>query len=123
SFLIYAGVEPKQAAPAVRAILAELRRMCGELVPQDELQRAKEYNKGRMALRLEDTHSVASWLGGQELLRGHIQSLDEVMARFDAVTGEDVQRVASDLFRGDWLRLALIGPHKDSGEFEAALRL
>lgn len=123
SFLVYAGVEPKRAVPAVRAILAELARMRDEPVAPDELQRAKEYNKGRMALRLEDTHSVASWLGGQELLRGHIQSLDEVMARFDAVTGEDVQRVASDLFRGDWLRLALIGPHKDGGEFEAALRL
>src|SRR6185437_9042174 len=121
SFLIYAGVEPKQAAPAVRAILAELRRMCGELVPQDELQRAKEYNKGRMALRLEDTHSVASWLGGQELLCRQIESLDEVMAHFDAVTAEDVQRVAGRLFRSEWLRLAVIGPHKDASEFEALL--
>jgi predicted Zn-dependent peptidase len=121
SFLIYAGVEPKRAAPAMGAILAELARMREEPVSNDELQRAKEYNKGRMALRLEDTHSVASWLGGQELLRRKIESLDEVMAHFDAVAAEDVQRVAARLFRGEWLRLAVIGPHKDAGEFEALL--
>jgi predicted Zn-dependent peptidase len=123
SFVVYAGVEPKRAAPAIRAILAELARMRDESVPPDELQRAREYNKGRMALRLEDTHSVAAWLGGQELLRGHIQTLDEVLARFDAVTAEDVRRVAGRLFRGDRLRLALIGPHKDPAEFETALAL
>ena len=123
SFLIYAGVDPKRAAPAIRAILAELARLRDVTVPPDELQRAKEYNKGRMALRLEDTHSIASWLGGQELLRGRVLTLDDVMARFDAVTAEDIQRIATNLFHSEWLRLALIGPHKDAAEFEALLSL
>jgi predicted Zn-dependent peptidase len=123
SFLIYAGVDPERTAPAIRAILDELARLRDEPVTPDELQRAKEYNKGRMALRLEDTHAVASWLAGQELLRGHVLTLDEVMARFDAVGAEDVRRVASALFRSEWLRLAVIGPHESAEELDALLTL
>jgi predicted Zn-dependent peptidase len=123
SFVVYAGVDPAQTAPALRAILGELARMRGEPVPEAELQRAKEYTKGRMALRLEDTHSVASWLGGQEALRQRVLELDDVMARFDAVTVEDIQRVASALFREEWLRLAIIGPHRDAAELDQLLTL
>jgi predicted Zn-dependent peptidase len=123
AFLIYAGVDPARTAPALRAILAELARARREPVPEDELQRAREYTKGRMALRLEDTHSVASWLGGQEALRGQVLELDAALARFDAVTAADLQRLATDLFRDEWLRLAIIGPHDDADEFERILAL
>jgi predicted Zn-dependent peptidase len=123
AFLVYAGVDPARTAPALRAILAELARVRLEPVPEDELQRAREYTKGHMALRLEDTHSVASWLGGQEALRGKVQDLDTALARFDAVTAADLQRLAGELFRDEWLRLAIIGPHKDSAEFERILAL
>jgi predicted Zn-dependent peptidase len=123
SFFIYAGVDPTRALPALRAILVELVRMRDQVVPADELQRAKEYTKGRMALRLEDTHSVASWMGGQEALRGEVLDLDTAMARYDAVTSADIQRIAGQLFREPWLRLALIGPHRDAAEFERALVL
>ena len=122
-FVTYAGVEPGRTGPALRAILAELARLRLEPVPEEELQRAKEYAKGRMALRLEDTYSVASWLGGQEALRGHVLELDGAMARLDAVTSVDMRRVAQDLFQEEWLRLALIGPHKDPAEFDRLLTL
>jgi predicted Zn-dependent peptidase len=123
SFLIYAGVDPVRTTPAIRAILTELTRLRDEPVPPDELQRAREYNKGRMALRLEDTHSVAAWLGGQELLRGKVLTLDDVMARFDAVNADDIQRVAAALFRAEWLRLAVIGPHDSAAALDALLTL
>jgi predicted Zn-dependent peptidase len=122
-FVTYAGVEPGRTGPALRAILAELARLRLEPVPPEELQRAKEYTKGRMALRLEDTYSVASWLGGQEALRGKVMDLDEAMARIDAVTSADIRRVAHDLFQEEWLRLALIGPHNDPAEFDRLLTL
>lgn len=123
SFVVYAGVDPVRTAAALRAILAELSRLRLEPVSEDELQRAKEYTKGRMALRLEDTHSVASWLGGQEALRGKVLELDDVLARFDAVTSSDIQRVAERLFRDEWLRLAMIGPHHNEVEFDRLLTL
>jgi predicted Zn-dependent peptidase len=63
-----------------------------------------------MLLGLEGTHQVASWLGGQESLRGNIHDIDEIIAFVEAVTTEDIQRVAQSCFAPEWRRLALIGP-------------
>lgn len=123
TFGVFAGVEPARAPAALEAILGELRRLRDAPVGADELARAREYTKGRMALGLEDTFSVASWLGGQELMLGTIHDLDEVLAKLDAVTVEDIQQLARRLLREEWLRLAVIGPHKGAGEFERLLRL
>jgi predicted Zn-dependent peptidase len=122
-FVIYAGVEPRRTDEALRAILKELARICDEEVTPGELIHAQEYTKGRMSLRLEDTHSIASWLGGQEALLNEIYSLDEIFARIDAVTRADLQRLARQLFQEDWLRLAIVGPHKSVAQFDAILHL
>ena len=82
-------------------------------VEADELQRAKEYFKGRMLLGLEDNSSLAHWLGSQELLTGRIQTVEEIIAQVDAVTSEDVQRVSQLVFDPAQLRMAAVGPVKD----------
>jgi predicted Zn-dependent peptidase len=122
-FVIYAGVEPRRTDDALRAILSELVRIRDTEVTPGELTHAQEYTKGRMSLRLEDTHSIASWLGGQEALLDEIHSLEEIFARIDAVTGADLQRLARRLFQEEWLRLAVVGPHKSAAQFEAILHL
>ena len=122
-FVVSAGVEPKRTSAALQAILAELKRARDEAVPDEELRRAKEYIKGRLALGLESTGSVASWLGSQEILLGEILELDEVLARIEAVTPEDVQQLAQRLFQDEWLRLAVIGPQKNADELDRLLRL
>jgi predicted Zn-dependent peptidase len=123
AFAIYAGVEPKLCEATLQAILAELSRISREEVSTRELAHAKDYTKGRMALRLEDSHSIASWLGGQEALLGTILELDEIFARIDEVTSPRVQQLAQRLFTTDWLRLAVIGPHRDAARFDAVLHL
>ncbi|MFI5274041.1 MAG: M16 family metallopeptidase [Ktedonobacterales bacterium] len=123
AFVVSAGVEPRRTEAALTAILAELARIHDVPVSAAELHRAKEYSKGRMALRLEDTSSVASWLGGQEALLNEIHELDETMARLDAVTVEDIQHVARALFTDEWLRLAVIGPNKHTEKLEQVLHL
>lgn len=123
AFSISAGVEPSRAAPTIAAIAHELRRLRDQPIPPEELSRAKEYTKGRMALRLEDTATVAAWMGGQEIVTGEPLELDEVMERLDAVTAEDIQRLANDLFRTETMRLAVIGPRKGLAELERALEL
>ena len=122
-FVVSAGVEPKRTGAALRAILAELKRARDETVPAEELRRAKEYIKGRLALGLESTGSVASWLGSQEILLGEILELDDVLARIEAVTPEDVQQLAQRLFQDEWLRLAVIGPQKNADELDRLLKL
>ena len=123
AFVIYAGIEPSRTVAALQAILGELRRMREEPVGKAELARAKEYTKGRLALRLEDTSSVASWLGVQEALLDEVRELDETMARYDVVSADDIQRLAQALFTDEQLRLAIIGPHKDPAQLERMLRV
>jgi predicted Zn-dependent peptidase len=123
AFVVYAGVEPRTTEAALPAILREMARLRDEPVGPAELERAKEYTKGRMALRLEDTHSVAAWLGGQEALLQEVRTLDEISERIDAVSTDDIQRLAGRIFVDDWLRLAIIGPHRDGAKFDRLLHL
>ena len=123
AFTISAGVEPKRVEATIRASIAELRKLREEPLRAAELARVKEYVKGRMALRLEDTYSVAAWMGGQEIITGEPLELDEVMARIDAVTVEQTQALARDLFTGEGLRLAVIGPQRESEALERLLEM
>jgi predicted Zn-dependent peptidase len=110
NFVVSAGVDPSQVEPAIQAIVSELTRICATPVPADELDRIKAYMRGGMLLGLEGTSQVASWLGSQESLRGKILDIDEIIAHIDAVTTQDIQRVAQTCFAPQWRRLALIGP-------------
>lgn len=107
---VSAGVDPDGLPAAIRAILAELARLRDELVPAHELDKAKTYMAGGLELRMDDTRHVASWIGGQEALHDRVLTLDEALAAIDAVTSQDVQRVAGQLFRDDALRLAAVAP-------------
>jgi predicted Zn-dependent peptidase len=108
---------------AVEVILEELARLKDQPVPEAELTTAKELTKGRFWLSLEDSRNVASWLGSQELLLGHIQIVDEVVAQVEAVTPADIQRLARQLFVQGQLNLALVGPFKKEGRFAGLLKL
>jgi predicted Zn-dependent peptidase len=123
SFTLYAGVDPAKAEEALRALLAELGKLRNEGVADDELQRAKALAKGRILLRMEDTRAVSDWLGAQELLSARIRTVDEVTARIDAVTGEDLQRVARQLIVEEQLNLAVVGPFRSTKRFRPLLAL
>ncbi|PKB83133.1 MAG: hypothetical protein BZY88_02810 [SAR202 cluster bacterium Io17-Chloro-G9] len=122
SMVVYCGVEPKKTRDAVRAVVSELDQL-RKAPPDHELKKAKEYTKGRLMLRMEDTRAVASWLGSQELLQGKVSSPDEVADQIDAVETQDVSRVAQDLFQQDMLRLAVVGPHRGEKGFLNLLKL
>ncbi len=121
SMVIYAGVEPARIDQAVRGCLSEVSRLM-ELIPEDELGRAKEFWKGRMLLRLEDTRSIASWLGAQEVLLERIYTVDEVIDRVDSVEATDIQALARRLFIPEKLCLAVIGPYRSEDRFLKTLR-
>ena len=106
----------------MKAVLEELARL-RDGVSEEELLKAKELSKGRLLLRLEDTRAVASWLGGQELLLGRVYSVDEVVSLIEAVTADDLRRVAADLLVTDQLYLALVGPFRSEKRFAPLLRL
>ncbi len=110
NLVISAGVDPTHTQEAIQAIITELKRLCDTPVPVDELERMKAYVRGGVVLGLEGTQQVASWLGSQECLHNRVHAIDEVIASVNAVTTQDIQRVAQSCFASDWRRLAIIGP-------------
>jgi predicted Zn-dependent peptidase len=70
---------------------------------------------------MEDTRAVASWLGGQELLRREILTVDEVLDIVDEVSGENLQRVAAELWQPRAFRLAVVGPFRSESRFQKLL--
>jgi predicted Zn-dependent peptidase len=121
--IVYTGVDPDRAPLAVRAVLAELDRLRQEPVPQAELEKAREYVKGRLVLGLEDSGAVSGWYGRQVLLLDKTLTPDEVLAEYDKVTAEDIQRLAQSLFTGDQLYLVAVGPFGNGDKLGALLQL
>jgi predicted Zn-dependent peptidase len=117
---VYLGVDPKKAVEAVKAVMGELARLCDESVAADELERAKEFTKGRLRLDLETTNGVAFWLTYQELLLGEIKTIDEELALVDAVSVADIRRVACEILRGP-IQMAVIGPFASDARFRSAI--
>ncbi|HEX2911137.1 MAG TPA: pitrilysin family protein [Chloroflexia bacterium] len=113
AWIVYSGVDPENIDDTITAILGEMNKMRQEKVPEAELIKAKEYNKGRMLLGLEDTRAVASWAGGQELLLDRIMTVEEVVERIEAVTTDQILELSQELFRPENLRLSVVGPYKN----------
>ncbi|MBN9391389.1 MAG: insulinase family protein [Chloroflexi bacterium] len=116
AWVIYSGVDPDNIDDTIRAIVDELKKLRDEKVPEAELEKAKKYNKGRMLLSLEDTRSVASWAGGQELLLDRILTVEEVVHFIDAVTVDQIHELAQEMFKPENLRLSVVGPYKDQDD-------
>jgi predicted Zn-dependent peptidase len=118
---VYLGVDPKKAVDAVHAVMGELRRLCDEEVASDELERAKEFTKGRLRLEMETTNGVAFWLTYQELLLGEINTVEQELALVDAVTVADILRVAGEVLRGP-IQMAVIGPFASEAGLRSAIQ-
>jgi len=109
--VIYAGCDIDRVEEATDAILGELRKLRDVRVSDEEMQRNKELRKGRLLMSLEDSRSVASWVGSQEATYGEIKTPEQVMDEIDAVTADDVQALARELFRDEHLNMVVIGPY------------
>jgi predicted Zn-dependent peptidase len=117
---VYLGVDPKQAVGAVNAVIAEMQNLCDHDLAEEELVRAKEFTKGRLRLELESTSGVSFWLAYQALLIGSIKTIEEEVALVDAITTEDVRRVANEVLRAP-IQMAVIGPFAKDLSFRTAV--
>jgi predicted Zn-dependent peptidase len=122
SLTVAASVDPSNLNKTVKAVLEQLH-LLREEIPEAEIRKAREISKGRMMLRMEDSRNVAGWLGGQEMLTGYIQTLEEVVAIIDSIQMSDLQRIARDLIVDEKIRLAVVGPVKSANMLKKMLKI
>lgn len=122
SFVTQTGVRTEKAQDALKIILEEYDRIMEELVSEEELYKVKQMTQGNLVLELEETNALALFTSVQELTEHRILTPDQIMKHIDAVTPEDIQRVAQELLRKDKRAVALLGPQKSSKAFEKLLK-
>jgi len=123
ALILYAGVPPEKAADVVSAMMEQLDLLRQRQVPEAELTKAKEFAKGRILLRMEDTFANAQWVGHQEVMDQPVLTVDQVVEQLDAVNCADVQAMAQRLLTTENLNLAIVGPFKSQEPFKEHLSL
>lgn len=121
TFYTRAGVDVNRVDDAIREILVQYDLIAKEAVSEAELKKGKEFLKGKLTLSLEDSEQVAQMHARNELLYDKLRTYDDIAQAIDAVTAEDVLRVAGELLMRDRVHLAVIGPYEDKARFEALL--
>lgn len=116
---LYVGTREDNVAEACEIIGRELASIHADGISADELARAKEHVKGRMVLSSESTAARMSRIGKSVLFETELLGLDEMIARVDAVTLDDVGELARELYAPEGLAAAAIAPSEQ--RFRAAL--
>jgi predicted Zn-dependent peptidase len=110
AFAVYAGTTPQNAQTVVDLVFDEIENLKRGGITDAELKRAKGHLKGSLVLSSEDPGSRMNQLGRQQLTLGEIQSIDEQIARFDAVEMDDVRRVIESVLGSSIYRVTIVGP-------------
>jgi len=120
SFAVYAGTTPQNAHTVLQLIREQIDAVVADGITEAELKRAKGHSKGALVLSSEDPGSRMSRLGRQQLTTGEILSIDELIARYESVEMDDIDRVARTVLDGPVLT-TVVGPFdEDAFETDAA---
>jgi predicted Zn-dependent peptidase len=109
SLCVYAGTSSAHCLQVIELIMTEFRRLKTEMLPEDELRRAKDQLKGNIILGLESSSSRMSNLARQEMYFEHFFGVDEIMNKVESVTGEQVMEMAKQLFDPEKVAVTLLG--------------
>ncbi len=115
ALVVYAGTEKDHCLEVLDIAQREMSRLVAEEVPQDELDAAREQLKGKTVMSLESSESLMTRLAKNEIYLQKQQSIEDVIANYDAVTSSDLQRVSQDLIRSEYLHLEVMGQVADLG--------
>lgn len=114
---IQAGIGNDKCEKAVGLIMEEIRKIKTEEISEEEIALAKNHIRGRIAISLESSSTLASFIASQELLTGKILTPQDKFDKINAVTSEDLKRVAENVFMDNRMNLAIIGPFRNKKNF------
>jgi predicted Zn-dependent peptidase len=119
-FGVYAGCVPRKVDEVLAICRDEIAKVAATGLTLDEIQRGKGQLRGSLVLGLEDTGSRMSRIGKAELVYGEQLSVDEVLAKIEHVTPDEVSAVAADLLT-ETPTLAVVGPFDEDRDFTRAI--
>jgi predicted Zn-dependent peptidase len=111
---VYVGTREDNLPVACEVIATELARLANDPVPADELRRTKEHLKGRLVLSMESSGTRMNRIGKALLCGMEILSVDEIIARIEAVTQDDILSLAQEFWVPACMSAAAIGPNPDA---------
>lgn len=117
------GTSPATVEEAIATTIKEYKRMAHNGVQAAELQKAKDYLRGKAVLALEATDARANWYAKQEVLGMEVMTPEQYYRTIDAIRIADIKRVAKEIFRKENVNLALIGKGVQKKRLEALLAL
>jgi predicted Zn-dependent peptidase len=106
---VYAGTSLASAAKVVQSVVSEFRKLKTERVPDEELRRAKDQLKGSLMLSLESSTARMSNLARQEMYFDSYYDLDELIAKIEAVTSDDLATLANEFFKTESIAVTALG--------------
>src|SRR5271167_1455644 len=106
---VYAGTSRESAPKVVQSIVHEFHDVKQSQIPAEELKRAKDQLKGSLMLSLESSTARMSNLARQEMYYDHFMGMDELIARVDEVTLEDVVLAANEMFQQEAIAVTVLG--------------
>lgn len=107
--LIKAGLDTKNFLPAIEIMLKECKKISQDGISDEELSKAKKYFRGKFALSLESSDSLAMFCGLQQILKKRIETPTEIFQKIEKVKKSDILKVGKDIFRRKYLNLAAVG--------------
>ncbi len=121
-FCISAGVSNVRLEEAVKGIVEEIKKIVENPVDEAELRKAKDYRIGNLYLGLESSDDFSDFYGGQEINHKEILTPDEIAKRIEAVTADEIQNIAKEIFISHKTTLALVGPATDTEKLRNLLK-
>jgi predicted Zn-dependent peptidase len=118
-----AGIKNEKVEEAISLILKEYKKVKEKKISLNEIKKAKDNLKGKLALLLETSDSQASFFAFQELLEEKILTPEQVFKAIDKVDAKKVLECAREIFRPEKLNLAIIGPFEKKEKFEKILEI
>lgn len=118
---LFAGVGTKRAKEGVEALWQECQKLTQDMVWVGELDRAKQYLQGHLALDLEASDALAMFLGKQALMGGEVLTPNAYRQHLEDVSAEEVLSLAREVMRIDAMTLSVVGPHTSQAQFEKVI--
>jgi predicted Zn-dependent peptidase len=106
---VYAGTSRESASKVVQSVVSEFHKLKAEPVPAEELRRSKDQLKGSLMLSLESSSARMSNLARQEMYFDRFYDLDELIAKIEAVTVEDLTSLANEFFNTESVAVTILG--------------